>query len=187
VRDVAESKLIEQESRHKAHHDHLTGLPNRVLFLDHIEHAVLRAKRNQQKLATLFLDLDGFKEINDTLGHDAGDLLLMEVARRLKIITRSSDTAARMGGDEFTFVLNDISDDDNASSVAQKIIAELALPFVLEGEKCHIGGSIGISIYPADATDYETLLKQADEAMYLAKKSGKNTYRFYRDIKSGRT
>jgi diguanylate cyclase (GGDEF)-like protein len=179
VRDVTESKMIEQESRHKAHHDHLTGLPNRALFLDHSEHAILRAKRNQQKLAILFLDLDGFKQVNDTLGHDVGDLLLTEVAKRLKVITRSSDTVARMGGDEFTFVLNDISDDENASSVAQKIIAELEQPFELQGHRCRISGSIGIAIYPTDSLDYETLLKQADEAMYLAKKNGKNSYRFH--------
>ena len=182
VRDVTEGKMQEQKFLHKAHHDHLTGLPNRLLFLDHLEHAVLRAKRHQQKMAVLFLDLDGFKKVNDTLGHDVGDLLLVEASRRLKVITRSSDTVARMGGDEFTFVLNDIGDDANAAAVADKIIAELAQPFVLQGHHCHIGGSIGIAVYPADAHDFDTLIKQADEAMYAVKKSGKNSYLFYREV-----
>jgi diguanylate cyclase (GGDEF)-like protein len=182
VHDVTESRLIEQQSRHKAHHDHLTGLPNRVLFMDQIEHSLLLAKRNQQKMAMLFLDLDGFKQVNDTLGHDVGDLLLTEVAKRLRLIIRSSDTVARMGGDEFTFVLNDIGDDESASSVAQKIIAALSIPFDLKGKQCHIGCSIGIAVYPIDADECETLLRQSDEAMYLAKQSGKNTYRFHRDV-----
>ena len=186
VRDVTESKVKEQKSRHIAHHDNLTGLPNRAFFLNHIEHAVLRAKSNRHKMAVLFLDLDGFKHVNDTLGHDAGDLLLKEVAIRLNGVIRNSDTVARMGGDEFTFVLNEIGDDENASSVARKIIAVLSVPFDLKGQQCRVGGSIGIAVYPADSTDFETLLKQADEAMYLAKQSGKNTYRFHRDINENR-
>ena len=162
--------------------ENLTGLPNRELFMDQIEHSLLLAKRNQQKMAMLFLDLDGFKQVNDVHGHDVGDMLLKEVANRLRMIIRSSDTVARMGGDEFTFVLNDISDDENATSVAQKIIAALSEPFSLKGHQCHVGGSIGIAVYPVDATDSESLLTQADKAMYLAKQSGKNTYRFHRDM-----
>lgn len=186
VRDVTASRLIEQQTRHKAHHDHLTGLPNRVLFMDQIEHSLLLSKRNQQKMAILFLDLDGFKQVNDTFGHDIGDLLLTEVAKRFRLIIRSSDTVARMGGDEFTFVLNDVNDDESASAVAQKIISALSIHFDLKGKQCHIGCSIGVAVYPTDATDSETLLKQADQAMYLAKQSGKNTYRFHRDLTTPR-
>jgi diguanylate cyclase (GGDEF)-like protein/PAS domain S-box-containing protein len=178
VRDVTERKLIERKIKHLAHHDHLTGLPNRSLFLDQLEHAIKLAKRRQQKTAVLFLDLDGFKQINDTLGHDAGDELLKEVAIRLKTVIRESDVAARMGGDEFTFVLNDIGTHENAAAVAEKIIETLSEKFNLKGHESQIGGSIGIAIHPNDAVDHEALLRKADEAMYVAKKSGKNTYRF---------
>lgn len=186
VRDVTQSKASESKAIHMAHHDHLTGLPNRALFLNYFEHAVMLAKRKQQNVAVLFLDLDDFKYVNDRFGHDVGDLLLKEVTKRLKEIIRDSDMVARLGGDEFTFVLNDIGDDENASSVAKKIITVLSEPFDLKGQLCRIGVSIGIVVYPADATDFKTLLKQADEAMYLAKQSGKNTYRFHRDIYADR-
>lgn len=179
VRDVTERKQIEQQIRHLAHHDHLTGLPNRALFLDQLERAILLAKRKHYKIGVLFLDLDGFKRVNDTLGHDAGDLLLKEVSRRLKGILRSSDTVARMGGDEFTFVLNDIGADENAALVAQKIIDALSVPVQVAEQQCQIGGSIGISIYPDHAADSDILLRMADMAMYVAKQSGKNTYRFH--------
>lgn len=179
VRDVTERKLIEQKIRHMAHYDFLTGLPNRALFLDQLERAIIMAKRKDYKIGMLFLDLDGFKRVNDTLGHDAGDLLLKEVSRRLKEIVRDSDTVARMGGDEFTFVLNDIGTDGNVAIVAQKIIDALSLPVQLAGHQCHIGGSIGIAIYPDHTLDPEILLRMADAAMYAAKQNGKNTYRFH--------
>jgi diguanylate cyclase (GGDEF)-like protein len=140
------------------------------------------AKRNSYKLSVLFLDLDGFKKINDTLGHEAGDLLLQEVARRLKTIIRDSDTVARVGGDEFVFVLDNIGSDENASLTASKIIAALSEPFELHGKQCHVGGSIGISIFPDNSDQIGKLVKHADDAMYLAKQSGKNTYKFYRDV-----
>lgn len=178
VRDVTERKLVEQKIRHLAHHDHLTGMPNRRLFIDHLEQAVKVAKRRQYKTAVLFLDLDGFKQVNDTLGHEAGDQLLRDVSARLKLIVRDSDVAARMGGDEFTFILSDIGHADNAAVVAKKIIDALAVPFTLKDRECRIGGSIGIAIYPKHADHHEELLRKADEAMYAAKKSGKNTYRF---------
>jgi diguanylate cyclase (GGDEF)-like protein/PAS domain S-box-containing protein len=182
VRDVTERKLAEQKIMHLAHHDYLTDLPNRALFLDRLEQSIALAKRSDYKEAILFLDLDGFKKVNDTLGHGTGDLLLQEVAKRLKKVIRSSDTVARVGGDEFTFVLNDIGTDEHAASVAANIIATLAEPFDLQGQQCHIGGSIGISIYPDDAHDFATLLRQADEAMYLTKQNGKNAYKFYREL-----
>ena len=182
VRDITERKLVEQKLAYFAHHDYLTNLPNRILFLNNLERSVLLAKRNDYKVAALFLDLDGFKKINDTLGHDAGDRLLQEVSRRLQKTIRASDTVARVGGDEFTFVLINIGSDENAAQMANKIITILSEPFELKGQQCHVGGSIGISIYPDDSQDTEMLIKQADEAMYLAKQSGKNTYRFYRDV-----
>lgn len=182
ARDITQRKLAEQKIAHLAHHDYLTDLPNRALFLNKLEQSVLLAKRNNYKIGVLFLDLDGFKQVNDTRGHDVGDLLLQAVAQRLKAIIRASDTFARVGGDEFTFVLNNIESDENASMIAEKIILALAEPFLLKGECCHIGGSIGISLFPDSASDIDKLIKQADEAMYLAKQSGKNNYKFYRDI-----
>lgn len=182
VRDITERKLVEQQLAHFAHHDYLTGLPNRILFLNSLENLIHLAKRNKYKVATLFLDLDGFKQINDTLGHGAGDQLLQEVAERLKEVIRASDVVARVGGDEFTFALNNIGSDENAALMAGKIIASLSVPFDLDGRQCHIGGSVGISIYPDDSEDIEKLIMQADAAMYLAKQNGKNTYRFCRDV-----
>lgn len=181
ARDITERKLAEQKIAHLAHYDHLTDLPNRALFLNSLEHSILLAKRNNYKVAVLFLDLDGFKKVNDALGHEAGDQLLREVAKRLKEAIRASDTVARVGGDEFTFVLDGIESDENASLMANKIIAALSEPFDLKGQRCHVGGSVGISIFPDDSNDLEKLIKQADEAMYLAKQCGKNTYKFYRD------
>lgn len=179
VRDITERKRAEEKIEHLAHYDYLTDLPNRALFVDSLVHCLAMAKRNSFKTAVLFLDLDGFKKVNDTQGHDVGDLLLRAVSKRLKATIRASDTVARVGGDEFIFVLNEVGSDENAALMANKIIAALSEPFELKGRQCHIGGSIGISIYPDASTDTETLIKQADNAMYLAKQSGKNTYRFY--------
>jgi diguanylate cyclase (GGDEF)-like protein/PAS domain S-box-containing protein len=182
VRDIAERKQAENRIAHLAHYDYLTDLPNRALFLDNLEHSILMAKRNNYHVGVLFLDLDGFKKVNDTLGHDAGDLLLKEASRRLKETIRASDTVARVGGDEFIFLLNEIGTEENAGRMANKLITALSVPFELLGKQCNVGASIGISLYPIDATDPEMLIKQADSAMYLAKQSGKNTYRFYRDV-----
>lgn len=186
VRDITERRLAEQKIAHLAHYDYLTDLPNRALFLDSLEHSISLAKRNKYKAAVLFLDLDGFKRVNDTLGHDAGDLLLQEVSKRLKELIRASDTVARVGGDEFIFVLNNIGPDENAALMANKIIAALSEPFDLKGQQCHVGGSIGIAIFPDDSHDSETLIKQADGAMYMAKQSGKNTFKFYGDVSQER-
>jgi len=181
VRDITERKLAEEKIAHLAHYDFLTGLPNRALFFDNLENFISLAKRNHYKIAVLFLDLDGFKKVNDTLGHDAGDFLLQEVAKRLKVTIRSSDTVARVGGDEFIFVLNEIGADENAALMANKIIAVLSEPFSIKDQQCIVGGSIGISIYPDNSSITETVINQADHAMYLAKQSGKNTYKFYRE------
>ncbi|MDP2144941.1 MAG: diguanylate cyclase [Gallionella sp.] len=182
VRDITERKLAEQKIAHLAHYDYLTDLPNRALFLSTLEHSIRLARRNNYKISVLFLDLDGFKQVNDTLGHDAGDLLLREVSKRLRHIIRESDTVARVGGDEFTFVLNNTESNEGVALVADKIVAALSEPFDLKDRQCHIGGSIGISIFPDDAGDLGQLVSQADEAMYLSKQSGKNTHRFYSDV-----
>ncbi|HQT25955.1 MAG TPA: sensor domain-containing diguanylate cyclase, partial [Burkholderiales bacterium] len=180
VRDITERKAAEQKILHLAHHDYLTDLPNRALFLDRLDQAIELGKRSGSKIAVLFIDLDGFKLVNDNLGHDMGDLLLQSVALRLADIVRSSDTVARVGGDEFTLVLSQVGEKRDASLVAEKIIVALSEPFCLQGEQCHIGGSIGIAVFPDDADDSRMLLKHADEAMYFAKQGGKNGYRFYR-------
>ena len=179
VRDITERKQTEQKIAYLAHHDYLTGLPNRALFLDRLGQSLSLANRTQYKEALLFLDLDGFKGINDTLGHDIGDLLLKHVAARLTKIIRASDTLARLGGDEFVMVLNNIKTKENASLVAQKIIAALSRPMELNGHSCRIGCSVGIAMFPDDSDKAEALIKQADEAMYLSKQRGKNTYTFH--------
>jgi diguanylate cyclase (GGDEF)-like protein/PAS domain S-box-containing protein len=182
VRDITERKLAEQKIAHLAHYDYLTDLPNRALLLDVLDHSVTLAKRNKHKVAVLFIDLDGFKIINDTLGHEAGDLLLKGVSQRIKETLRESDTVARMGGDEFILVLDNIESAENAAFAANKILVALSEPFDLMGQPGRVGGSIGISIFPDDSEDPDQLVKQADEAMYLAKQSGKDTCRFFREV-----
>ncbi len=183
VRDITERKLTEEKIAHLAHFDFLTDLPNRVRLTNTLEHSLRLAKRNQNKVAVLFLDLDGFKQVNDTLGHNIGDQLLQQVAARLAGAIRDSDTVARVGGDEFNFVLDNIESCENAAMVAQKVLAALSEPFDLSGNICQVGGSIGIAMYPEDSEDVEGLIGQADEAMYQVKQSGKNAWRFYRDCK----
>ena len=182
VRDITERKLAEKKIAHLAHFDYLTDLPNRALFLDILDRSISLARRNKHKAAVMFLDLDGFKKINDTLGHDAGDLLLKGVAGRLRQTIRESDTVARVGGDEFILLLNNVATEANAALVAAKLLTALSVPFDLKGQPGHIGGSIGISLFPDDATDTRELVKQADEAMYLAKQSGKNNCKFYGEV-----
>lgn len=179
VRDITERKLAEQKIAYMAHHDFLTGLPNRALFQDLLEKSISLSKRTGDIGAVLLLDLDGFKGINDTMGHDAGDLLLKAVAERLREIVRSSDTLARLGGDEFTVVLNNLGNKDEASIVATKIIDVLSRPFEIYLNQCRIGCSIGITIFPSDSDRPMELIKKSDEAMYVSKQRGKNTFTFY--------
>ncbi len=179
ARDTTERKRMEEEIRHMALHDPLTGLPNRRMFLDILNLEIAQARRHKKKLAVLFLDLDRFKEINDTLGHDVGDRLLMHVAGRFRNTLRESDTVARIGGDEFNMVLADITRSDAVSEIALKIVNSLGSPIVLNGHELHISTSAGISIYPDDSEEVETLLRYADIAMYDAKEHGRNTFRFY--------
>jgi diguanylate cyclase (GGDEF)-like protein len=171
----------EERMRYQAQHDPLTGLPNRWLLRDRLLQAAARAKRDRSAFAVVLVDLDNFKTVNDTLGHDVGDLLLVEVAQRLSGCIRERDTIARLGGDEFVFVLEDLAAPEDSALVARKIIDELAAPFAVAGELLRTSPSIGISLYPEDGQDADFLLKFADIAMYRAKGAGRNCYHFYRD------
>ncbi|MDD5329551.1 MAG: EAL domain-containing protein [Sulfuricella sp.] len=177
--DISAMKESESRLDHLAHHDPLTGLPNRLLLNARMEHSLARARRNNSQLAVLFLDLDHFKNINDTLGHPIGDLLLQETAHRLTGCVREEDTVARLGGDEFTLLLEDQQNSRYASDVAQKIIAALAERFVLQGHEVFVTCSIGISLYPSDGDNITTLFKNADSALYRAKEQGRNNYQYY--------
>ncbi|NJM62408.1 MAG: diguanylate cyclase, partial [Oscillatoriales cyanobacterium RU_3_3] len=186
IRDITERKRLEEalkqknaELSHQAYHDVLTGLPNRQMFYERLNQSLEKASVNDELVALLFLDLDGFKLINDTLGHTAGDLLLKAVADRLKKCLRGSDTISRLGGDEFTVILPGIPGKSDAAKVAEKIRDAIVQPFVLEENTVSITTSIGISFYPLDATKPDVLIKNADGAMYRAKEFGKNQYHFY--------
>ena len=177
--DITAHKNSEARVTHLAHYDQLTGLPNRVLFLDRFKQDIKKAQRNGNIVSLMFLDLDKFKEVNDSLGHDFGDLLLKEVAQRLESCVRQYDTVARMGGDEFTIILNDINNPVNIDRIAKDILAKMTTPFHLGDEVIHISTSIGISNYPKDGTEVELLLKNADQAMYVAKEQGRNRYQYF--------
>jgi diguanylate cyclase (GGDEF)-like protein len=168
-----------QQVEYLAYHDALTGLPNRSLFSKLLTEGIAQARRHERPLAVAFLDLDRFKQINDTLGHEAGDELLKEVARRLKGCVRNSDSVARLGGDEFVVLLPELADEQHAAIVAQKILITTAQPYKLLGQECRVTASIGISTYPLDGLDEQTLKKNADIAMYQAKAEGKNNFQFY--------
>jgi diguanylate cyclase (GGDEF)-like protein len=176
----SETKLKHAERvEYLAYHDGLTGLPNRSMFSKLLSHSISEAHRYERRLAVAFLDLDRFKQINDTLGHEAGDQLLKEVATRLTGCVRASDTVARLGGDEFVMLLPELVDEKYAAFVAQKILAAAAKPFTLMGQEFRVTASIGISTYPQDGLDEQTLTKNADIAMYQAKAEGKNNFQFY--------
>ncbi|MDP1928016.1 MAG: diguanylate cyclase [Thiobacillus sp.] len=174
VATAIERKQMEMSLQHSARHDPLTDLPNRALFHDRLQAALLLAERNETRLALLYLDLDRFKEVNDTLGHPVGDLLLQETARRLRQCVRDSDTVGRVGGDEFLVLLNGIPLQKHAVSIAEKIRAALDEPFDLAGHLVHVSPSIGIALYPEHGDDYRQLIHSADAAMYAAKKRGGN-------------
>lgn len=180
-RNITERLLAKQRLEQLAHFDHLTMLPNRVLFFDRLSHLLEQAKRYDIPFGLLFLDLDRFKAVNDSFGHAVGDMLLKRVAERLTACLRRSDTIARMGGDEFAVILSRVNDSEDAGIVARKILEAFTMPFELEGEPRSIGVSIGISIHPVDGEDADTLLKKADTAMYRAKQAGRNGYRYYRN------
>jgi diguanylate cyclase (GGDEF)-like protein len=174
-------KRTNEQVTHLAHHDNLTGLPNRILFYDRLNQELKKARRRKESVTVLYLDLDGFKNINDTFGHDSGDVLLRDAARRIEACVRDSDTVARIGGDEFTAILSGMPSRDSIVDVVRKIVEAIAAPFMLNGKNCRVTASIGIALYPDNGETPEQLLKIADAAMYLAKNSGKNRYRFVAD------
>lgn len=191
VQDITERRRIEEQIHHLAYYDSLTGLPNRLLFRDRAQQALAAAERHEAMLGILFLDIDRFKFINDSLGHSAGDALLKQVAERVVEAIRASDSVvrpgtaetagavARLGGDEFTILLPDLRQPDHASGIARRILSAIAHPFLVEGREVFITGSIGISLHPNDGENLQELLKNADTAMYQAKNEGRNNYQFY--------
>lgn len=179
LRDITEVREKEQTIAHQARHDALTELPNRILLMDRLEQAIQRAQRHKHRFAVCYLDLDAFKTINDSLGHEAGDGLLLQVSKRLNTRIRNSDTLARIGGDEFVAVLDAIKSQEEALWLAERILATLNEPIMLSGRRFFIGASMGIALYPNDGEDAGILLKNADIAMYRAKQNGKNRFHFF--------
>ncbi len=176
--DITDKKRSEERIHFLANFDSLTGLPNRFQLEERLNYAIRMARRNNEKLSVIFLDLDRFKEVNDTLGHDAGDSLLIELSRRFTSVLREVDTVSRLGGDEFIFLLPN-TDASGASHIAEKLLKIIETPYEFNGNEMFVTGSIGIAIYPEDGLDQQTLFKNADSAMYMAKESGKNRYCFF--------
>ncbi len=179
ISDISEQKRTEQRLRHLAEYDALTGLPNRVLLLDRMSSAIKTAQRHRHHLAVLFIDLDRFKNINDSLGHAVGDELLRQVSNRLSSLVRNSDTVSRLGGDEFVVLLTELDTAGRAATLATKMLKSLAAPFQLSGHELTVTPSIGITVYPEDGDNRDILLKNADTAMYHAKENGRNSYQFF--------
>ena len=179
IADITARKEADERVWHLANFDPLTGLPNRRLFRDRLTHEVANAQRRDCAFALLFIDLDRFKQVNDFFGHDAGDALLVQAARRIKQCVRDSDTVARLGGDEFTIILGDLRNIDHIEQLVQKLLDTLALPFSMGQEKAFLSGSVGIAVYPDDARSAEELIRKADQAMYAAKNAGKNQFSYF--------
>src|SRR5229473_242720 len=179
-RDVTAARALSLQMTHFAQHDFLTKLPNRMLLNDRLSYSISLARRRNSRIAVIFLDLDGFKCINDSLGHAIGDKLLQSVSKRLLAGVRGSDTVSRQGGDEFVILLAEIAYPEDAATSAKKILLSLSAPHSIGGQDLHINGSIGISIYPEDGEDAETLIKNADTAMYHAKENGRNNFQFFK-------
>jgi diguanylate cyclase (GGDEF)-like protein/PAS domain S-box-containing protein len=184
-RDITERRQYEQKLAEMATHDALTGLPNRTLLSDRFTVALALSRRTRNRLAVMMLDLDRFKAVNDSMGHDVGDELLKAVGQRLKVTMRESDTVARIGGDEFVVLLPQIPNADEAAKSAQRILDAFREPFIFDGHRARITSSIGIAVYPEGGKDIESLLKSADTAMYWAKEQGRDTYRFYDGREAG--
>jgi len=181
-KDVSDRVRAQEKLEYLAHHDVLTGLPNRALLSDRIEQSLARARRENTAMAVMFLDLDGFKAINDTAGHQVGDRLLAEIANRLQTSVREHDTVARLGGDEFAIILEGTKSMSSVGGIARKLLYSLAMPVHVEGADLYVTTSIGVSRFPRDGEDVHTLLRKADSAMYRAKEAGKNTFRFYSQL-----
>lgn len=180
---IAQARALERERhaqeriRHQAYHDPLTGLPNRLFFHEQLQDMLERSRGNERRLALLFIDIDRFKSVNDTLGHEMGDMLLKEVADRLRQSVRNGDIVARLGGDEFLALVSDVVSLEGAETVARRILASLRQPFVLGDREFHTSASIGIALFPEHGDEAESLILQADNAMYEAKRSGRDGYR----------
>jgi diguanylate cyclase (GGDEF)-like protein len=179
LRDITDRKRAEAHIQYIAHHDMLTGLPNRSLLLERLEGALALAKRRARGVAILFLDLDHFKTVNDSLGHAAGDALLKEIAVRIRHMLRETDVVARLGGDEFLVVLPDLEAPEHAAHVAAKLLSTVGAPAVLDGRTVYVSPSIGISVYPRDGVSADDLMRHADAAMYSAKENGRGNYQFF--------
>src|ERR1700732_4332480 len=179
LRDVSAARAMALEMTHSAQHDSLTGLPNRMLLNDRVSQAIALAQRHMKKVAVLFLDLDGFKHINDSLGHPIGDKLLQSIAKRLVDCVRGSDTVSRQGGDEFVVLLSEVEHPEDAAITARRLLQAVAEPHSIDQHDLHITASIGVSVYPDDGLDAETLIKNADTAMYQAKENGRQSYQFF--------
>jgi diguanylate cyclase (GGDEF)-like protein len=179
--DISARKIAEERTRHVAHHDGLTGLVNRRVFNERLQEATMLATIDPQALAVLYLDLDRFKQVNDTRGHEVGDRLLAEATQRMKSVTRPSDTLARIGGDEFAIIVPSLASPDNAAHLARRLISALARPFIIDEAAATVGASVGIALFPQDGSTVDALLRSADEALYEAKRSGRNTFRFSKD------
>lgn len=182
IEDITERKKYEEKIQQMAFHDSLTGLPNRKLFSDRLGIVLAQAKRNKKKVGIVMLDLDNFKDVNDTLGHDVGDILLKAVAERLSGTLRKSDTVARLGGDEFVLIFPDMEVIEEAIQVVQKIIDRFHKPFLIDTHQLVVTTSIGIAVYPNDGMDEEILMKNADIAMYQAKQAGRARYQLYKEV-----
>lgn len=180
--DITERKALELKLEKYANYDELTGLPNRRLFFERLERLVLESKRDKSKFALLFLDLDGFKEINDTYGHETGDGVLVEVGKRMLTCVRESDTVARMGGDEFTLIIRHIVDQESAEKIVAKIHQSLSEVMHINDHECNVNSSIGVALYPDNGKDNDTLLKNADSTMYEVKRDGKGGFKFFGDL-----
>ena len=180
--DVTQHKTREEQIWRQANYDHLTALPNRQMFQTRLQDAIQNADSNNKEFALIFLDLDLFKDVNDTLGHDVGDLLLKEVGKRLLSCVRDSDTVARIGGDEFTVIVADVANPKIVERICEEILAKIAQPYILEGHTATVSASIGVTMYPEDANNSSELLKNADMAMYTAKECGRNQYCFYMPV-----
>jgi len=176
-----ENKIKNQQKvlKYQATHDALTGLPNRLLFHDRLEQSIKKSKRNKVKMALFFIDLDGFKEVNDTMGHKVGDAVLLQIAKNIRRSVREEDSVSRLGGDEFTVIMEDVKSKKDIAALAQKIVTALSEKIQVQDETISLSCSLGVSVYPHDSTDADTLLSNADTAMYDAKAKGKNNFQFY--------
>jgi diguanylate cyclase (GGDEF)-like protein len=179
VEDISSRKRAEERIQYLATHDGLTGLPNRVMFTQLLGLSIETSRRYGRKLAVLFIDLDRFKVINDTLGHEAGDVLLREIGARLRECLRASDVVARLGGDEFVVLLHEVGDPGQVAAVARNILAVVMKPVVILGQECRVTASVGVCLHPDDGQDDQSIMKNADMAMYLAKEEGKNNFQFF--------